>query len=127
MAGYKTNRVEIKEQDYLSEEQKRRAREEERKAAERSAALEKGIEELDVKEFLMKDRIRYKEFPNMNRSFSGKRTGKRKMVIRGSEKVFLKFLRKKKQRSRQGAIKKRICRDTDRKKEKNQNIFFRQR
>ena len=55
MAGYKTNRVEIKEQDYLSEEQKRRAREEERKAAERSAALEKGIEELDESETFIEE------------------------------------------------------------------------
>ena len=96
MAGYKTNRVEIKEQDYLSEEQKRRAREEERKAAERSAALEKGIEELDVKEFFNERTDPVKKVPEYEPKLFGEEDREGENGYPGFGKSFLEILKEEK-------------------------------
>ncbi len=96
MAGYKTNRVEIKEQDYLSEEQKRRAREEERKAAERSAALEKGIEELDVKEFFNERTDPVKKVPEYEPKLFGEGDREEENGYPGFGKSFLEILKEEK-------------------------------
>ena len=104
---------------------------------------EKELDELDVSEFFEKDDLPLRIMAN-EPVFSEMKTGRKKTNIRDSGNIFLKFLRKTRQRktrkttlseqrimkcflSRKEKTRKRICRDTDREKMRNQNIFFHQR